>query len=174
MAPVLDLIVIFLLRLLDVGISTIRIVLIGRGRRLPAAGLGFVESFIWVVAVSRVLTGLDDPVRMVAFAAGFGAGTYLGSVVEEWIALGQSLVRVVSAVGSPEVAPILRQQGFGATVVNGDGLEGEVRITFSVVPRKRVRELTGLVHSVNPEAYVTVDHTSSIDLAARHDRDVRK
>jgi uncharacterized protein YebE (UPF0316 family) len=54
---ILDLIIIFVLRALDVGIAMVRIVLLGRGRRAIAAGLGFVEAIVWVVAVARVLAG---------------------------------------------------------------------------------------------------------------------
>jgi len=162
---ILDLIIIFVLRALDVGIATVRIVLLGRGRRVIAAGLGFVEAIVWVVAVARVLGGIDDPARMVAFAGGFAIGTYLGSLVEEWLAIGQSLVRVIAPTGSPSVAPAIRELGFGATVLNGDGMAGDVRLTFSVVPRKDVAAVTKLVRSLNPGAYVTVDPTASVDLA---------
>ncbi|MFV1960458.1 MAG: DUF5698 domain-containing protein [Acidimicrobiia bacterium] len=160
----LDLLIIFLLRLISVGMSTVRIVLLGRGRRGPATLLGFVESLIWVLVVARVLDGLDDPLRMVAFAAGFAAGTYAGSTVEEWLALGQSMVRVIAPVESTPVADRLRKEEVGVTVINGDGRDGEVRVTFCVVPRKKVSNILRLIRETNPEAYVTVDQTASVDL----------
>jgi uncharacterized protein YebE (UPF0316 family) len=169
----IDLLIIFTLRLLDVGMATVRIVLLGRGRPGPAAALGFVEAMIWVLAITRVLDGLNDPARMVAFALGFAAGTYIGSVVEEWLALGQALVRIVAPVRTEPVAPLLRAKGYGATVVNGDGLDGDVRVTFCVVPRKEVYTVTHLIHEANPAAYVTVDQTSTVDLA-RHGGNVNK
>lgn len=168
----LDLFLIFALRTLDVGISTVRIVLLGRGRRGTAALLGFVEALIWVLVIAAVLDGVNDGARIVAFAAGFAMGTYLGSRVEEWLAIGQVLVRVVAPIDTPEVAPALRELGFGATVINADGMNGEVRLTFCVVDRRRVKDVTGAVHAVNPNAYVTVDDTTSIDLA-RHEPRVR-
>jgi uncharacterized protein YebE (UPF0316 family) len=174
MDAALDLIIIFTLRLLDVGMATVRIVLLGRGRRGPAAALGFVEALVWVLAITRVLSGLDDPTRMIAFALGFAAGTYLGSMVEEWLALGQALVRVVAPTRTDAVAPLLREQGYGATVVNGDGLSGEVRVTFCIVPRKAVFEVTRLIHEANPEAYVSIEQTHTVDLAARHGGSVQK
>lgn len=170
----LDLLFIFVLRLLDVGMATVRIVLLSKGRKLAATGLGFVEALIWVLAIARVLDGLDDPLRMIAFAGGFAAGTYLGALVEEWMALGQVLVRVISAVDSPPVAELLRENDFGATVINGDGMDGEVRITFSVVPRREVKRVSALIHQTNPEAFVTAESTASIDIPHRHERDVRK
>jgi uncharacterized protein YebE (UPF0316 family) len=170
----LDLIIIFTLRMIDVALATLRIVFLSRGRKGTAAALAMVEGLIWVVAITRVISaGLEDPERIVAFAAGFAAGTYVGALVEQRLALGQSLVRVVAPVDTPQVAGILRQQGFGATVINGDGFEGEVRLTFSVVPRKKVKEVTRLVHEVNAHAFVTVEQTTSLDLHARHGRDVR-
>ena len=111
---------------------------------------------------------------MVAFALGFAAGTYAGSVVEEWLALGQSLIRVVAPTQTDPVAPLLRQQGYGATVLNGDGLSGEVRVTFSVVPRKKVWTVTRLIHEANPQAFVTVEQTSTVNLAERHGGDVQR
>ena len=168
-----DLLIIFTLRLLDVGMATVRIVLLGRGRRWPATILGFFESLVWVLAIARVFDGLDDPARMVAFALGFAAGTYFGSVVEEWMALGQALVRVVAPIATDPVAPLLRERGYGATVVNGDGLSGDVRLTFCVVPRRDVYAVTRLIHEANPAAYVTVDQTTTVDLA-RHSGDVNK
>lgn len=165
-----DLALIFALRSLDVGIATVRIVLLGRGRRGLAATLGFIEAIVWVVAVARVLDGIDDPARMIAFAAGFAIGTYLGSMVEEWLAIGQAMVRIVAPVDTPMVASHLRDLGFGATVLNGDGLDGEVRLTFCVIERKRLGEVTRLVRSVNPGAYVTVDNTASLDLAQMESR----
>lgn len=170
----IDLATIFTLRLIDVAIATLRIVLLGRGKKGTAAGLALVEGVIWVIAITRVLSaGLDDPARIVAFAAGFAAGTFVGALVEERLALGQSFVRIVAPVSSPQVADALRAEGFGATVINGDGMEGEVRLTFTVVPRRKVKAVMALVHQLNPGAYVTVEHTSSVDLGARHGREVR-
>jgi uncharacterized protein YebE (UPF0316 family) len=173
MAIFLDLFLIFILRLLDVGMATVRIVLLGRGKRWPAAVLGFFEALVWVLAIARVFEGLDDPARMVAFALGFATGTYVGSVVEEWMALGQALIRVVAPIATVPVAPLLRAKGYGATELNGDGLSGEVRVTFCVLPRREVYKVTSMIHAANPLVFVTVDQTSTVDMG-RHEGDVQK
>lgn len=174
MPLIFDLLFIFVLRALDVGMATVRIVLLSRGRRGIATIIGFGEALIWVIAVARVLDNLDDPARMVAFAAGFAAGTYFGSIVEELLAIGQSMVRIVTPTNVPPVAPMLREQGFGATVLNGDGMDGEVQVTFTVLPRKSLDKVLDMVKEISPDAYVTVDNTASIDLHRRHERTVRK
>ena len=160
-----DLLLIFLLRLVGVAIATVRIVLLGRGKkgRPPLSGSQSLSSGCLPSPVS--LTGIDDPARMVAFAA----GTFLGAKVEEWLALGQSLVRIVAPNESPAVAGLIRDLGFGATVINGSGLEGEVRITFSVIPRRRLSAVVRMVREANPDAYVTIDQTSAIEASSSQD-----
>jgi uncharacterized protein YebE (UPF0316 family) len=165
----LDLLIIFVLRVLDVGMATVRIVLLSRGKKGSAAVLGFFESLVWVLAIARVLSGFDDPARVLAFALGFAAGTYGGALVEEWLAIGQSLLRVIAPVDTASVAELLRARGHGATVVNGDGRTGEVRITFCVVPRRKVSEVIDMIETTNPDAFITVEQTTTVRLLQRHE-----
>ena len=127
---------IFSLRLVDVSIGTLRIVMLVRGRRWTAGGLGFFESLTWVLAAGLVLTNLDSPYKIVAFAAGYATGTVLGSTIERHLALGHTILRIVTAADQPSPAHRLRERGFGVTEVNGSGMNGEVRIAFSVVSRQ--------------------------------------
>jgi len=157
MSLFLSALLIFGLRLIDVSLGTVRIVVLTRGHALRAGAIGFVESLIWVIAVSQVLRNLDDPVRMLGFAAGFGAGTVVGVLVERWLAMGTALVRIVAPVSTPAAAIPLREAGFGVTVLNGEGLQGDVRISFTVVPRRRLRQVMTLVNQANPEAFVTIE-----------------
>ncbi|WKZ83532.1 MAG: DUF5698 domain-containing protein [Acidimicrobiia bacterium] len=148
---------IFGLRIGDVSISSVRIVTLMRGRIWLAALLGFFESLFWVSAAAIVFTNLDHPIRIVSFAAGFAVGTLLGGYVERWVAMGSALVRVIAPVEDPPVAPALRAAGFAVTVLNAEGRYGEVRLNFTVLPRRRVRELMTIVDQVNPAAFVTVE-----------------
>ena len=159
----LSALLIFLLRLTDVSLGTVRIVLLTRGSRRYATLLGFFESLIWVIAAGQVVTNVDDPVRLLAFASGFAAGTLFGATVERWLAIGSSIVRIVTSVGSPEVAPALREHGFQVTVLNAEGMEGDVRLAFTVVPRRRQREVLRIVREVNPEAFVTMEQTTPME-----------
>jgi len=167
MSLFLGALLIFGLRLIDVSLGAIRIVMVVRGERWIAGLLGFFESLTWVVAAGLVFSNLDSPVRMVSYAAGFGAGTVLGSTVERKIAIGKSVMRVITAVEAPEVAPALRDAGFGVTVVNAEGRKGEVRLAFTVIPRRRAREVLSIVYAVNPDAFVTIEDVSTPEVHAR-------
>ena len=149
------------LRLVDVSIGALRIQYLVRGRRVLAGTLGFFESLTWVIAAALVLSDLNEWYKVFAYAAGFGLGTALGSTLDTWIASGQVFVRVMSSVGRPQVAPALREAGFGVTMLNGEGLDGEVRLTLSAIPRRQLGSALAIIKEINPGAYVTVDDVSA-------------
>jgi uncharacterized protein YebE (UPF0316 family) len=158
---------IFSLRILDVSIGTIRIVVLVRGRRFLAGALGFVESLVWVTAAGLVLSNLDSPIKAIAFASGYATGTILGSTIERWIGVGDAMLRVITPVDSPPVAERLRAEGYAVTVINGEGLNGDVRIAFTVIRRRRARRALEVVRRANPEAFVTIEDTTMPTLRSR-------
>ena len=165
---------VFVMRVTDVSIGSMRIVMLVRGRKWIAGVLGFFESLVWVLAAGLVLTNMDSPLRIIAFAAGFATGTVLGGTVEGWIAMGQSVLRVITPVNTPEIAPALRQAGFGVTVLNAEGRNGEVQLAFTVVPRRRNTEVLSIVHRLNPDAFVTLEDVSTPELRLMRSSRVRK
>lgn len=158
---------IFLLRIGDVSIASVRIVTLMRGRIGLAALLGFFEALFWVSAAAIVFSNLDNPVRILAFAGGFAAGTLLGGHIERWLAMGTAFIRIVAPVETPSVANALRSNGFAVTVVNAEGRDGEVRVTFLVLPRRRTKTALGIVHDTNPAAFVTVEDIRIAEVARR-------
>jgi uncharacterized protein YebE (UPF0316 family) len=148
---------IFFLRILDVPVGTLRVMYMVRGDRRKAVPLAFVESLVWLYAISRVMKNVDHPVHMLAFAAGFASGTLVGMTLERWIASGHVLVRVISDVGKEKLADQVRAAGFGVTLVTGEGREGEQEILFIVALRRRAQELLDLVRRLDEGAFVTID-----------------
>jgi uncharacterized protein YebE (UPF0316 family) len=171
---VLSALTIFALRILDVSIGTLRIGMLVRGRRRLAGLFSFVESLIWLIAAAQVLSNLDNPIKFVAYAGGYAAGTMLGSTIERWMAMGSALLRVVSPVTGPSVAEALRQKGFYVTVVNAEGRDGDVMISFSVIPRKEAPEALAIIKDIAPEAFVTIEDTTPIRFSAVPAQQLRK
>jgi len=158
-----NILLIIALRLVDVSLGTVRIILLSRRYRLFPALIGFVEVFTWLVAATMVFSNLNSPPRMLAYAGGFGLGTYLGTLLESWLAVGNTMMRVVSPVQSPQVAGELRHAGFGVTVINADGRDGEVRLAFTIIPRRRRREALGIIHDLDPTAFVTLQDIETVE-----------
>lgn len=146
---------IFCLRIVDVSVGTLRVMYMVRGDRRKAVPLAFVESLIWVFAISRIMREVDNWANMVAFSAGFAAGTMVGMTLERWIASGFVMVRVISQ--SEKMAAEIRAAGFGVTVLTGEGRQGDQDILFIVALRRRGPELLSLIRRVDDGAFVTVD-----------------
>jgi uncharacterized protein YebE (UPF0316 family) len=164
MDTVLGFLAIVGLRLIDVSLGTLRIMLLTRGSRWRSGLIGFFESLTWVTAASIVLRDLDDPVRMVAFAFGFAAGTVLGASIERILAIGTAVVHAVSPGDTAAGAEALRAAGYRVTVLGGEGRDGAVRMAFTVVPRRRSRDVLDIVSRADPTAFVTVEDVRAAPL----------
>ena len=159
---------IFLLRLLDQTLGTLRILYVNKGKPLFGAILGFIESAIWIVAISQVIQDLNDPFLIFGYALGFAAGTIMGSYIENTIAIGDIVVRIFvpKDSDSEKVAKELRINGLGVTIINGEGMQGEVTIAWCVTPRKRLKEVIRIMSEITPDAYVTTEPTNPTKLTA--------
>lgn len=155
--------IIFLLRVTDVSIGTVRVMYTVRGQRMVSAILGLIESGVFIFAVSSVLTaGTRDPIKMVGYAMGFAAGTLLGVTIERWIASGHVLMRIISRERSDAIATELREGGAGVTILTGEGRDGPVRILFVVTPRRRVGAIQNRVREHDPKAFITLEPVTQV------------
>lgn len=157
---------IFLLRIADVAIGTLRIGFLVRGRPGVAGTLSFLESLVWLTAAAQVLSNLDSPVKFVAYAGGYAAGTVLGVQIERWVAVGDVMMRVVAPVDGPSASDALREAGYVVTEMNATGRDGPVSVAFSVLPRRRMSDALRLVQRAAPDAFVAFEGTNPVRLAA--------
>ncbi|MFC2080450.1 DUF2179 domain-containing protein [Bacteroidota bacterium] len=148
---------IFIARIFDVSLDTIRVIMISKGFRKFAPYIGFVQVLIWIITITRIMENLDNWLTYVAYAAGFGMGTFVGMWIEERIAMGNELLRVVTRLPADELVQVLREKGFTVTVVEGRGRDGEVGILFLALKRKVLNDAIALVKKYNPQAFYTVE-----------------
>jgi len=157
--------IIFFGKILEVTVSTIRMVLINRGERVKGTMVAFFDSVLWLLITGTVLDGFqDDPMRMVVFALAFAVGNYMGSWFEDKLAFGLSSVQVIVPEGpsSVELADSLRKDNFAVTVVKGTGRNGNRDILMLHLKRKRIAEAVTLVNTMLPGAVVVVNDSKII------------
>jgi len=152
---------IFCARVTDVSIGTMRTIFVVRGYRLIAAVLGFFEVTVWLMAVSSVIGNLHRWPNIVAYGLGFATGNAVGMWLEQKVALGMQTVRIISHTHAAAVAEALRFAGFGVTVVRGYGRDGDVCISFVVVPRKEDPVVIKVAEQIDPDVFVTVEDARS-------------
>lgn len=156
---------IFLARVCDVSVGTIRSVFVISGYRKVAVVLGFFEVLIWVLAVGGVLKHLTNPFAVIAYAGGYATGIMLGMTVEDRIAIGLRMIRVINPDQGVNVSTLLREQGYRVTRIEGSGQKGPVEVSFLVIQRKKLAEVRGLLAEHAPGAFVTVERVDRADAA---------
>lgn len=167
-------ILIFLLRICDVTLGTVRTVSIVKGYLTLAVALGFFEVMIWILAVSQVITRINESIFLaLAFAGGFAAGNAVGILVERRLAMGTSVVRILSATHGEEIAEAVRSDGDHVAVFKGDGADGPVALVYAVAPRRRAPKILQRARSIDPALlYVAEPAYESYHGAAPHLRPV--
>lgn len=159
---VLSYLLIFAARVGDVTLSTIRILLLMRGKALLASVIGFFEVTIFILALNQVVGNLDDPFRLLAYALGFATGNFVGSRLEERLALGFATVQVISMDKSVELLEQIRERGFGVTALEGCGREGTYQILNVLLKRRDLPCFLSLVRGIDDQAFVSVMDTRKI------------
>ncbi|BAX79134.1 MAG: DUF2179 domain-containing protein [Labilibaculum antarcticum] len=148
---------IFMARICDVSLDTIRVIMVSRGYRKYAPLIGFFQVLIWIITITRIMENLDNWLTYIAYAAGFGMGTYIGMRIEEKIAMGYELLRIITRTEVDDLVSVLRQKGYTVTSVVGEGKNGAVGIVFLILKRKVTREVIAIVKQYNPKAYYTIE-----------------
>lgn len=160
----LQYLIILLVKVFEVSLGTVRIVLITKGERGKGAILGVIEVIIWLSLVSTVLSNVtEDPMKVVVYAIGFGMGNYLGSIVEEKIALGTTRIEIiVLQEHAQEVTTALREEGYAVTEIDGCGKDHERKILISIVPRKLVKHYVEIAKAKQSNAMITISDSKPI------------
>jgi len=147
---------IFLARLADVSLGTVRTILVFRGLRSLAAAVGFLEVLIWLAAAARVIGNLDAWYMAFGYAAGFAAGNYAGVWIEQRLAIGAELLRVISTERGIDVAQRLRRTGLSVIELAGRNEDGRgVEVLYLTVPRRRIGEVLREVAEIDSGAICT-------------------
>lgn len=154
--------IIFALRIVDVSLSTMRILLAVRGYKLIVPVIGFFEVLVWVFAVGNAIRYLDSGWHVLGYAAGFATGSIVGLLIEERLAIGYATVHIISRYGGVELADGLRARGFGVTEFAGQGRDGPVEVVYSVVLRRNIQRVLDEVDRWDPQAFVTVEEPRAI------------
>ncbi|MBI3512144.1 MAG: DUF2179 domain-containing protein [Bacteroidetes bacterium] len=150
-------ILIFCSRLSDVTLATLRNIFIHKGFRNIVPLIGFVEVLIWLVAMKQVMNKADNVLCYLAWAGGFATGTYVGMRIEERLALGMQVIRIITNHESETLITGLRNANHGITVVDAQGSTGSVKMIFSIVQRKNVKEVILLIQTLQPNAFYSIE-----------------
>jgi len=147
---------IFLSRIIDVSIGTLRLIFISKGYKLIAATLGFIEITIWLIVIRQVMGNMDNIASFLAYGLGFATGNYVGMIIDEKVSMGKVMIRIVTNKDATYLKTQLDATKFNFTSIDGEGKHDFSKVFFSVVQRKHVPKIISIVHEHNPKASYSV------------------
>jgi uncharacterized protein YebE (UPF0316 family) len=148
---------IFLARICDVSLGTIRVIFVSRGYRYLAPLLGFFEISIWLMAIGQIMRDLNNVAAYLAYAGGFSLGTFVGITLEERLSLGMVIVRVITKRDCTPLTDRLKAESYGLTMLDAEGATGPVTILFTVLKREDLPRVVGIIKEFNPHAFYSVE-----------------
>ena len=157
---------VFVGKIVEVAVSTVRIVLINRGERVKGSITGFFEVSLWLVVTGTVLVGFqEDLLRCVIFAVAFALGNYVGSWIEGKLAFGLCSIQVIVSKDctSEELVEELRSRGFAVTMLEGEGKTGRREILLLHLKRKSIPTAVAMIKQKLCNAVITVNDIRTIN-----------
>jgi uncharacterized protein YebE (UPF0316 family) len=148
---------IFLARIIDVSIGTLRVMFISRGLHNIAPFLGFIEVFVWIVAIGQIMQNMHNIMAYIAYAGGFAMGTFIGMKIERLLSLGMSIVRIITKSDADLLVEFLKSKNYGLTVVDAEGSRGKVKLIFMVLKRKEIPNVLEILKKHQPKAFYTIE-----------------
>jgi len=156
-------VIIFLARIADVSLGTIRTLAIVQGRSVAAFFLGFVEVTIWITIVSTVVNNIKEtPLLTLFFAFGFASGNVVGIWAEKKLAFGLIVVRVITREKGQAMAERLREIGQAVTIFKGEGMRGPVSELYIATPRKELKRLLRIINEEDPESFYITEQARDV------------
>ena len=154
---------IFIARVADVSLGTVRVIFIARGLKYFAPVVGFFEILIWLLAIGQIMQNLSNPICYIAYAGGFAMGNYFGIWIAEKLSLGVVLIRVITSKDASELIEYLKTAEYGVTVVDAKGSAGNVQVVFTIVRRREVVTVVSLIKQFNPKAFYTIEEVGFVE-----------
>jgi len=154
---------IFVARVIDVSLGTVRVIFVSRGLKYLAPVVGFFEILIWLLAIGQIMKNLSNPACYIAYAGGFAMGNFVGIHIAEKLSLGLVMIRVVTKRDAAPLVDFLKAENYGVTSVDGHGTSGQVKVVFTIVPRREARSVVELIKKFNPQAFYSIGEVGLVE-----------
>lgn len=156
---ILTYLAIFIAKIIENTLSTLRLIIVAKGKKIFGAILQFIIAFVWVITTGIVVNNIkDDPLKVVFFALGSLIGSYLGSFIEEKIALGQDTITVIiDNRYSNKIIKKLMEEQYLVSKINGQNQNKDVTILLIIIEKKQRQNVIKLIKEIDEKAIITIE-----------------
>ncbi len=154
---------IFVLRVVNNGVGTVRLIVMARQQRGLTAALGFIEALTFAITIAVVATDLSDLLNLFAYCIGFAAGSWVGMAIEARFIVSYVIVHIITRLGGEGgVAKALRESGYGVTEIDAQGREGQVAMLHVVTQRSEVARIHDIAEAADPAAFISIEEARTV------------
>lgn len=157
---------IFLVRILDVSLGTVRTILTIKGKNLQASLVGFFEVLVWFLIVKEALnTDINSIWIAISYAGGFATGTFIGGFISDHFITGNLAVQVITSSQNDDIVKIIREHGYGVSVIEAKGHDKKngKYMLFIEINKKRLNQLKNLINTLDEKAFIVVNETKLVE-----------
>ncbi len=155
---------IFICRIIDMSLATVRTVLNVKEKSAIAALVGFCEAFIYYIVVKDALTATGNVLPIaIAYGAGFAMGTYVGGIISSKLIGGNVVIRTITTFRDDVMVKSIREQGYAITVFKVEGSEfgQEKYMILANIDKKLIKEYESSIKQLDPNAFIIVEDAKS-------------
>lgn len=153
---------IFLARMVDVSIGTVRTIMMVKGKKYIASVLAFFEVFVWFLVAKEALVNVSDSLWIaIAYSGGYASGTFVGSVVTNKFINSNIAIEATTSSNNNELINRLRSEGYGVSVVSLKKSKDEENrdLLFIKVRNKSLRKVIDLIKEYEPKSFIVTSET---------------
>jgi uncharacterized protein YebE (UPF0316 family) len=153
---------IFILRVVNYAIGTVRMIAITRNLKFLAAILAAIEALVFALVIAGVVSDLDNLINLTAYCLGASVGSYVGMMIEAKLVRGYMIANVFANGDGEMLATKLRDAGFGVTTTQSHGRDGIVTTIRSVLDKRDMKRFNALVTEIKPEAFLVAEEARGV------------
>ncbi|MDX1993370.1 MAG: DUF5698 domain-containing protein [bacterium] len=154
---------IFIFRVANYAIGTLRLVAVTRNQRILASVMAVFEALVFAVVIANVVTDLNNFANLASYCAGAAVGNYVGMALEARFVTGYATVNLITTQNGHEIALALRESGYGVTEIVGEGRSGTVVTLRAVVNKRAIADVVRQARAINPEVFITVEDARTVE-----------
>lgn len=152
---------IFFSKIIENALATLRLIVVANGKKKLGAFLNGIIALIWIFVTGIVIIDINkDILKIVFFCIGSIVGSYLGSVIEEKIALGSNmLICVVNERYEDTVKRKLKKYQI-TTICEKDN---NYSILLIVLKRKEISKISNIIKSIDKNSIIISEKAKTIN-----------
>ena len=156
---------IFLAKIIENAIATLRLIVVSNGKKMLGAVLNFIISIIWLISTSLVVVDFKDPIKIIVFALGSFLGSFIGSLMEEKIAIGSNMLFTITSLDKTDlIKNELSNLKYNTYVLNSN----DKNILIIMVLRKNRKQVLDIIKQIDNEAIIISETARELVFKQKH------